>query len=113
MCSRRSLVSAASQYGHCIFLTLLAAHVHPATDRDKLGRFLTEPIAVHGRSTWRGLSGYTRQSSAEHTMRRFKWLFGGQLWARSLATHCVEAVVKCATLTRMTHLGLPETVPVG
>jgi hypothetical protein len=46
-------------------------------------------------------------------MFRFKRLFGGQLWARSLPTQRVEAVVKCATLNRMTQLGMPVTVRVG
>jgi hypothetical protein len=72
-----------------------------------------QQIAVHGRSTWRILSGYTRQSIAENTMFRFKRLFGGRLWARKLDTQRVEAVVKCATLNRMTQLGMPETVRVG
>jgi hypothetical protein len=74
---------------------------------------LLQQIAVHGRATWRDLSGYTRQSIAENTMFRFKRLFGGHLWARSLTTQRVEAVVKCATLNRMTRLGMPETVRVG
>ena len=46
-------------------------------------------------------------------MFRFKRLFGGQLWARLLSTHRVEAVVKCAVLNRITHLGMPQTVRVG
>ena len=46
-------------------------------------------------------------------MFRFKRLFGGSLWARSLTTQHVEAVVKCVTLNRMTRLGMPETVRVG
>jgi hypothetical protein len=54
---------------------------------------------------WKGLSGYTRQSIAENTMFRFKRLFGGRLWARSLGTQRVEAVVKCTVLNRMTQLG--------
>ena len=70
-------------------------------------------IAARGRSGWKGLSGYTRQSIAENTMFRFKRLFGGRLWARGLATQHVEAVVKCATLNRMTQLGMPETVRAG
>jgi hypothetical protein len=72
-----------------------------------------QQIAAHGRRAWRGLSGYTRQSIAENTMFRFKRLFGGRLWARGLRTQRVEAVVKCATLNRMTHLGMPQTVRVG
>jgi hypothetical protein len=74
---------------------------------------ILQQIAVHGRATWRAMSGYTRQSIAENTMFRFKRLFGGQLWARGLATQRVEAVVKCATLNRITQLGMPETVRVG
>ena len=74
---------------------------------------ILQRIGAHGRSAWRKLSGYTRQSIAENTMFRFKRLFGGGLWARSLATQRVEAVVKCATLNRMTHLGMPETVRMG
>jgi hypothetical protein len=54
---------------------------------------LLQQLAVHGRSAWQGLSGYTRQSIAENTMFRFKRLFGGHLWARGLATQRTEAVV--------------------
>jgi hypothetical protein len=71
---------------------------------------ILQQMAVHGRSTWRVLSGCTRQSIAENTIFRFKLLFGGRLWVRGLATQRVEAVVKCATLNRMTQLGMPETV---
>jgi hypothetical protein len=61
---------------------------------------------------WRILSRCTRQSTAENAMFRFKRLCGGRLWARSLATQRVEAVVKCVTLNRMMQLGMPETVHV-
>ena len=74
---------------------------------------ILQQIAVQGRVAWRVLSGYTRQSMAENTMFRFKRLFGGQLCARSLSAQHVEAVVKCATLNRMTQLGMPETVRMG
>jgi hypothetical protein len=74
---------------------------------------ILQRIGAHGRSAWRKLSGYTRQSIAENTMFRFKRLFGEGLWARSLATQSVEVVVRCATLNRMTHLGMPETVRMG
>jgi len=74
---------------------------------------LLQQIAVHGRSAWRRtLSGYTRQSIAENTMFRFKQLFGGRLWARSLETQRTEAAVKCSILNRITHLGMSETVRV-
>jgi Transposase DDE domain len=84
----------------------------PAGWRAARSRVLQQ-ITAHGRAAWRGLSGYTRQSIAENTMFRFKRLCGGQLWARGLATQCAEAVVKCAVLNRMTHLGMPQTVCVG
>jgi hypothetical protein len=74
---------------------------------------ILQQIAAYGRSAWRVLSGGTRQSVAENTMFRFKMLFGGRLWARSLATQRTEALVKCAVLNRMTQLGMPETVREG
>jgi hypothetical protein len=71
---------------------------------------ILQQSAVHGRSRWRILSRCTCQSIAENALFRFKWLFGGRLWARSLATQRVEAVVKCAVLNRMTQVGMPKTV---
>ena len=92
------------------------ARLGPAQDptgwRAARNRILQQ-IAARGRSRWKVLSGYTRQSIAENTMFRFKQLFGGRLWARSLATQYSEAVVKCLVLNRMTHLGMPETVRIG
>ena len=92
------------------------ARIGPAKDptgwRAARNRILRQ-IEARGRSGWKGRSGYTRQSIAENTMFRFKRLFEGRLWARGLATQHVEAVVKCATLNRMTQLGIPETVRTG
>jgi hypothetical protein len=73
---------------------------------------ILQQITLQGRSAWQVLSRYTRQSIAENTMFRFKQLFGGRLWARGPATQRVEALVKCATLNRMTQLGMPKTVHV-
>jgi hypothetical protein len=99
-----------------VFVPRRTAHPCPTKDpagwRAARNRGLQQ-IAAHGRTAWRGLSGYTRQSIAENTMFRLKRLFGGQLWARGLRTQRVEAVVKCTTLNRMTHLGMPQTVRVG
>jgi hypothetical protein len=99
-----------------VFLPRRTARLCAATDptgwRAARNRILQQ-IRVHGRSAWRVCSGYTRQSIAENTMFRFKRLFGGRLWARRLMTQRVEAGVKCATLNRMTQLGMPETVRVG
>jgi Transposase DDE domain len=91
---------------------------HPGNPKDPTGwravrNHVLQQIEAHGRSAWQVLSGYTRQSIAENTMFRFKMLFGGRLWARSLETQRAEAWVKCAVLNRMTQLGMPETVRVG
>ena len=89
----------------------------PCTAKDPTGwrtarNRTLQQIKAHGRYKWRALSGATRQSIAENTMFRFKTLFGGQLWARSLETQRAEAVVKCSVLNRMTQLGMPETLRV-
>ncbi len=99
-----------------VFVPRCTAKLDNATDptgwRAPRNKILQQ-MAVHGRSTWRVLSGSVRQSITENTMFRFKRLFWGQLWAWSLATQRAEAAVKCAVLTRMTQLGIPETVRVG
>ena len=98
------------------FVPRRTARLGPAKDppgwRAARNRILQQ-IAARGRSRWKVLSGYTRQSIAENTMFRFKQLFGGRLWARSQATQHSEALVKCSVLNRMTHLGMPETVRIG
>jgi hypothetical protein len=73
---------------------------------------ILQQIAIHGRSRWRRLSRGTRQRIAEHALCRFAWVFGGRLWARSLATQRVEAVGKRTVLNRMTPSGMPKTVRV-
>jgi hypothetical protein len=69
-------------------------------------------IAVQSRYGWRRSSGCTRQSLAENAMFRFKVVFGGKLWARTLDNQRVEAAIKCAVLNQMTALGMPRTVRV-
>ena len=113
----RACYEAVLQHGATpVFVPRRTAQLCPTTDptgwRAARNRVLQQ-ITAHGRATWRGLSGYTRQSIAENAMFRFKRLFGGRLWARDLATQRGEAMVKCAVLNRMTHLGMPQTVCVG
>jgi hypothetical protein len=69
-------------------------------------------IEVEGRYGWRTSSGCTRQSLAENAMFRFKALFGGKLWSRTVENQRVEAAIKCAALNQMTVLGMPDTVRV-
>ena len=69
-------------------------------------------IEAKSRYGWRTSSGCTRQSLAENAMFRFKAVFGGKLWARTIENQRVEAAIKCATLNQMTVLGMPDTVRV-
>lgn len=66
-------------------------------------------IQAQGRYGWRVSTGCTRRSLAENAVSRFKTLFGGRFWARSLGSQQVEAIVKCAALNRMTALGMPAS----
>ena len=63
-----------------------------------------------GRYAWRVTNGCTRQSLAENAVSRFKALFGPKLSARRFNNQLTEAMVKCAALNRMTHLGMPQSV---
>jgi hypothetical protein len=81
--------------------TARAGTAKDATEWRAARNRILQQIAARGRSGWKVLSGYTRQSIAENTMFRFKQLFGGRLCARSLATQLSEAVVKCSVLNRM------------
>ncbi len=67
-------------------------------------------VRMYGRYEWRESSGCTRQSLAENAFSRFKALFGGHLAARRPDNQYVEGMVKCATLNRMTGIGMPESV---
>jgi hypothetical protein len=67
-------------------------------------------IMTLGRYAWRVTSGCTRQSLAENGVSRFKALFGPKLAARRFDNQRTEAMVKCAALNRMTHLGMPQSV---
>jgi hypothetical protein len=69
-------------------------------------------VRMYGRYEWRVSSGCTRQSVAENAFSRFKALFGGRLAARGPDNQYVEVMVKCATLNRMTGIGMPESIRV-
>jgi hypothetical protein len=62
-----------------------------------------------GRAAWKRECGYHRRSLAETTMFRLKTLFGDRVSARSFAGQAVQVLVRCATLNRMTHLGMPDS----
>ncbi len=66
-----------------------------------------------GRKVWKESSGYHMRSLAETTMFRFKTIFGDRLSARLLETQTTQAIICCAALNRMTHLGMPDSYKVS
>lgn len=45
-------------------------------------------------------------------MFRFKAVFGGKPWARTIENQRIEAAINYAVLNRMTGLGMPRTLGV-
>ena len=70
-------------------------------------------IRKHGRKEWKKNSGYHTRSLAETTMFRLKTIFGHRLSARLFETQTPQALVRCAALNKMTHLGMPEAYKVA
>ena len=62
-----------------------------------------------GRAAWKRESGYHRRSLAETTMFRLKGIFGDRVAARSFAGQAAQVLVRCATLNRLTQLGMPDS----
>jgi len=65
-----------------------------------------------GRAAWKRECGYHQRSLAETAMYRFKTIFGDTLTARTFDAQATEIFIRSATLNRMTHLGMPDTVRV-
>ena len=70
-------------------------------------------IRKHGRKAWKENSGYHVRSLSETAMFRLKTIFGDELSARLLETQTTQALVRCAALNRMTHLGMPQSFKVA
>ncbi len=70
-------------------------------------------IRKTGRNAWKQASGYHLRSLAETTMFRLKTIFGDRLSARLMETQSTQALVRCAALNRMTHLGMPLSYKVA
>lgn len=66
-------------------------------------------IRKSGRKAWKQDSGYHIRSLAETTMFRLKTIFGDRLSARLLETQVTQALIRCAALNRMSHLGMPDS----
>ena len=70
-------------------------------------------IRKHGRKEWKNNSGYHIRSLSETAMFRLKTIFGDELSARLLETQTTQALVRCAALNKMTHLGMPQSYQVA
>jgi hypothetical protein len=87
-------------------------HGNTKTERLKRDENL-RAIRIDGRKEWKKNSGYHVRSLAETTMFRLKTIFGNELSARLLETQTTQALVRCAALNRMTHLGMPQSYKVA
>lgn len=70
-------------------------------------------IRKHGRQEWKKQSGYHMRSLSETAMFRLKTIFGDDLSARLIETQTTQALVRCAALNKMTHLGMPQSYKVA
>jgi IS5 family transposase len=70
-------------------------------------------IRRKGRAQWKRESGYHRRSLAETAVFRVKMIFGERVSARSFDGQASQLLVRCATLNRMTHLGMPDSYQVA
>lgn len=87
-------------------------HGNTKTERLKRDENLRS-IRKHGRKEWKKNSGYHVRCLSETAMFRLKTIFGDSLSARLLETQTTQALVRCAALNRMTHLGLPQSYQVA
>ena len=69
-------------------------------------------IRRKGRAQWKQDSNYHRRSLAETQVFRVKMIFGERVSARSFEGQAAQLLVRCATLNRMTHLGMPASYAV-
>lgn len=70
-------------------------------------------IRKHGRKEWKEQSGYHVRSLSETAMFRLKTIFGDELSARLTKTQTTQALIRCAALNQMTHLGMPQAYKVA
>ena len=70
-------------------------------------------IRRQGRTAWKQATGYHIRSLSETAMYRMKTIFGDKLSTRLLETQRTQALVRCAALNQMTHLGMPQSYTVG
>jgi IS5 family transposase len=87
-------------------------HGNTKTERHIRDENLRE-IRRKGRRQWKQDSNYHRRSLAETQVFRVKMIFGERVSARSFDGQATQLLVRCATLNRMTHLGMPDSYKVA
>ena len=87
-------------------------HGNSKTERLKRDENL-RAIRKYGRKAWKDDSGYHVRSLAETIMFRLKTIFGDGLSTRLMATQTTQALIRCAALNKMTHLGMPQSYKVA
>jgi transposase len=78
-------------------------------DRDENLRLIKEL----GEDQWKKLSQYHQRSLVECCFFRLKRIFSDKLRSRREDTESTEARIRCATLNRMTGLGMPDSYKVA
>jgi hypothetical protein len=66
-----------------------------------------------GRREWHKQSGYSKRSTVENAIYRYKRIIGRAMRSRTLAGQRVEARLGCRILNVMAGLGMPESYRVG
>jgi transposase len=78
-------------------------------DRDETLRLIKEL----GEDEWKKHSEYHRRSLVECGFFRLKTIFSDKLRSRTEQRQSTEARIRCATLNRMTRLGMPDSYKVA
>jgi hypothetical protein len=69
-------------------------------------------IRQHGRKKWKKVHHYHKRSLAETTMFRYKTILGDKLQSRTFDRQCVEALLSCKILNKMTLCGMPLSIKI-
>lgn len=85
------------------------ARMNPRDERFRARDRNLRKIRKLGRKKWKRESKYHRRSLVETGICRIKRIFGEKLSARKFENQATEMFVRCATLNRMTHLGMPKS----
>jgi transposase len=78
-------------------------------DRDENLRLIKDI----GEDEWKKQSQYHRRSLVECGFLRLKTIFSDKLRSRREDTQLTESMIRCATLNRMTDLGMPDSYKVA